>query len=56
MYDDKCTQAKLKFFSITCATVKHLTFTCTGNYTGHMINYVQIKNDSLSNSMNSTKT
>ena len=44
------------FFCITCATVKCLTFTCTENYTGDIINYVHIENDSLSNSMNSTKT
>ena len=46
------------FFCITCATalhVKHLSIRCMDNYTGDLINYVHIENNSLSNSMNSTK-
>ena len=43
------------FFCITCATILHvklLSIRCMDNYTGNLINYVHIENNSLSNSTN----
>ena len=44
------------FFYIKYAMVLHLSIPCTDNYTGNidLINYVYTKNNSMSDSINST--
>ena len=53
----ECEIVPVFFFNITCASrlhVKHLSLTCTHNYTYDIINYVRIENESSSYSIYST--
>ena len=40
----------------TVLHVKHLSITCIDNCTGHIINYIHIENNFLSNSVNLRNT